>query len=163
MNKGKYLLLILSGIVLLSIIALYLLISHQESKGYVAEDTPSGVIYNYIYAIQKRDFDRAYSYLADGRGKPSLAFFKSIFYNERRYFASVNVLIMDERIIKAKTKGVPDAVVEFVIVDSDSTAFIASHYTSNVARLVQQDGKWKIIYFPCPYWGLDWYVQGKDL
>ena len=49
----------------------------QNAQDYVAEDTPEGIVHNYVFAIQQDDFERAYNYLIDGENKPTFSDFRS--------------------------------------------------------------------------------------
>ena len=65
---------IVVGIVLLIIVALVAVLTRSpQNEDYVADDTPQGVVHDYFLAIQRKDYDRAYSYLSDDlKSKPDL-------------------------------------------------------------------------------------------
>jgi hypothetical protein len=62
-STDKFLIGIVIGIVLLVIIAFVVTLTRPE-PAYQAEDTPEGVAHNYLLALQKNEYGRAYSYLS---------------------------------------------------------------------------------------------------
>ncbi len=62
-STDKFLIGIVAGIVLLIVIALVATLTRPEPV-YQAKDTPEGVAHNYLLALQKRDYARAYGYLS---------------------------------------------------------------------------------------------------
>ena len=162
MKQDKFLVGILIGIVLLIAAALVLFFQRQNSQGYMAEDTPTSVINNYVYAIQQGDLDRAYSYLVDSQGKPSPVAFRSALFTGRFSDSSTGVRIIDEKIIE-KEGIASEAVVHLEVLYSNSGPFEGVYHSEDAARLRLQDGEWKISYMPHPYWQWDWYDEGNDL
>lgn len=59
----RFLIGIVVGVVLL-VAATLIVTLRQPSSTYQPEDTPAGVAYNYLLALQQEDFPRAYSYLS---------------------------------------------------------------------------------------------------
>lgn len=62
-STDKFLTGIVVGIVVLVIVAFVVTLTRPEST-YQAEDTPEGVAHNYLLALQKEDYARAYGYLS---------------------------------------------------------------------------------------------------
>jgi hypothetical protein len=62
-TSDKTLVGIVVGIVLLIVVALVITLTRSEPT-YQAENTPEGVTHNYLLALQKGEFERAYSYLS---------------------------------------------------------------------------------------------------
>ena len=71
MKQDRFLTGILIGIAVLIVVALTVFFSRKDNLNYVADDTPEGVVQNYVVALHKRDFDKAYGYLADLENKPT--------------------------------------------------------------------------------------------
>jgi hypothetical protein len=63
-SSNKFLIAIVIGAVLL-ILASIILVLRKPEPTYQAEDSPEGVVHNYFLALQKEDYERAYSYLSD--------------------------------------------------------------------------------------------------
>ncbi len=64
MKQDRFLLGILIFIGVLVVAALGLFFIRQDSQVYVADDSPDNIIRNYALALQKQDYQRAYTYLA---------------------------------------------------------------------------------------------------
>ena len=62
-NTDKFLIGIIVGIVALVIAAFVVTLTRPEPT-YQAEDTPEGVVHNYLLALQKEDYERAYGVLS---------------------------------------------------------------------------------------------------
>lgn len=62
-SSDKFLLAIVIGILLLVGISFAVIVLMPEPS-YQAEDTPEGVLYNYLLAFQRQDYERAYRYLS---------------------------------------------------------------------------------------------------
>jgi hypothetical protein len=62
-SNDKFLIGIVAGIVLLIIVAFGVVLSRPKPE-YRAEDTPEGVVHNYLLALQQEEYARAYSYLS---------------------------------------------------------------------------------------------------
>ena len=81
MKQDKFLTGILIGIGVLIVIALALFFTRKDTKQYTTEDTPEGVVYNYVLAVFNRDYEKAYTYLADLKNKPTYEEFRKSFFN----------------------------------------------------------------------------------
>lgn len=62
-SSDKFLIAIVAGIILLVVVA-FILTLNREEPTYQAEDTPEGIAFNYLLAIQKEEYARAYGYLS---------------------------------------------------------------------------------------------------
>ncbi len=59
-RTDKFLIGIVVGVVLLIVVALIFV---MQPSSYLAEDTPEGVVHNYLLALQEGDYARAHGYL----------------------------------------------------------------------------------------------------
>ena len=84
MRGDRFLLAILIAIGVLVVLAVVLFYTQGGINDYGLEDTPQGVLRNYILALEKGDYQRAYSYLHDAQGKPDL------FYDNREKRVRLN-------------------------------------------------------------------------
>jgi len=57
---------IVAGVVILVVVVFVLTLTGANAPQYQAEDTPQGVVHNYLLALQRKDYKRAYSYLSPG-------------------------------------------------------------------------------------------------
>jgi len=62
-RHDKFFIIIIIGVVLLVIVALVVMLTSGASD-YKDDSTPEGVAQNYLLAIQKQEYNRAYSYLS---------------------------------------------------------------------------------------------------
>ncbi|MFC1936280.1 hypothetical protein ACFLYP_01290 [Chloroflexota bacterium] len=161
MKQDRFLIGIVIGIVLLMLAAVGLFFMRQSAEGYVADDTPEGVIYNYVYAVQQEDYERAYSYLADRAGKPSMIEFNSNFLSYSYYDRNIGVTLQDTQIIVEDGRPY-EAFVDLVVIHVNPGPFRESYHSPDTARLIYQEGQWKITLMPHPFWNWNWYEDGVD-
>src|SRR3990170_4420143 len=81
MKQDRFLIGILIGIGVLILLALVLFFTRQENRDYVADNTPDGVVHNYVLAVLNKDYQKAYGYLADIEHKPTYEEFRQSFFN----------------------------------------------------------------------------------
>jgi hypothetical protein len=62
-KTNKILIAIVVGVVLI-IVVTFLIVFLRPEATYQSEATPAGVVHNYLLALQKEDFERAYTYLS---------------------------------------------------------------------------------------------------
>ncbi len=79
MKEDRFLTGILIGMAVLVVAAVALFFVRREAQTYGPETDPAGVARNYVLALQKQDYERAYTYLADFKDKPTLAQFRRPF------------------------------------------------------------------------------------
>lgn len=152
MKQDRFLLGILLFIVILVIAAVVLFFVRQDSQTYVPDDSPDGVLHNYALALQNRDFERAYGYLAEQENKPDYTTFRQAFLS-RQLDLSNNAL----RVGEVTNQDDSEAMASVTILYASSGPFSEGWDTTETATLVKQQGSWKITYMPYPYWGWDWY------
>jgi hypothetical protein len=69
-GSDRFLLAIVAGIVVL-VLAAFVVVAVRPKPGYQPDDTPQGVVNNYIFALNQVDYAHAYTYLDPGlRGYP---------------------------------------------------------------------------------------------
>jgi hypothetical protein len=154
MKMDRSLQIVLGVIAFLVVAALILFFVRQGKTAYAAEDTPTGVVHNYILSVQKGDYQRAYKYLADQAGKPESALFQSAFNNQQLMITTTGVEIKEEAITG------DEAVINLVILRSQGGAFSQPFRDFQVARLVRVQGAWKIVELPYPFWS--WPSPGPE-
>ena len=151
MTQDKSLLAILGVIAVLVAAALALFFLRQGQQAYLAQDTPSAVMHDYLLALQKGDYQRAYSYLYDGDSKPDLFTFKQAFADDQLSVTTSSVQIGDEQVTGAQ------AVVTLILTQNQSDPFSQPYRNWQPANLVRQNSAWKVQFAPYPYWGYNWY------
>jgi hypothetical protein len=159
MKNDKFLIGIIVGIVLLVVVAIVLVLTRGQDEDYVPDDSPAGVVHNYFLALQRKDYERAYGYLADDlKSKPDLdKFIRDM--DTQRYGSEASLQIEETRL-----GDVHSQVDVSITTYSGGGIFDSGSYTSpDTAHLrVNATGAWKLISFPYPYWGYDWDQEKTD-
>lgn len=153
MKQDKFLTGILIGVGLLVVLALVLFFTRQDSRDYLAEDTPEGVAHNYVLAVLNKDYEKAYGYLADLKYKPTYEEFRQSFQN-----GMVNPDNMGLDVGSATING-NEAEVDMTIYYSYSDPFSSRTGTPDRALLVKQDGTWMLSAMPYNFWDWNWYQE----
>ena len=150
MKQDRFLIGILVGIAVLVVVALAVFFMRKDNLTYVEADTPDAIVQNYVVALHKRDFDRAYSYLADFPGKPTADAFRQSILNHE--FDPTNVgLEIGKTEISADS-----ATVTLGIIYSPNDPFSNGYRNADYAQLVRQQGAWKIKQLPSNFWSYNW-------
>ncbi len=154
MKQDRFLIGILVFVAVLSVGSLILFFTHRSTLDYGAEDTPEGVVRNYILALQKGDYPRAYGYLAEKDYKPSYSAFEQAFLGNPQSLDAAGVRF------GRTTQSGSQAWVEVTVIYGAGGPFGGGGWSSvEKASLVQQNGEWKITYMPYPYWSWGWYEK----
>ena len=154
MKQDRFLTGILIGIGILVVIALTVFFTRKDSQTYVAEDTPEGVVHNYVVAILEKDYEKAYGYLADLEHKPTMDAFRQSFLNGSVNPNNAGVDIGASEITNN------EASVEVAMIYNPSDPFSSGYRDTQRAVLVKQNGAWRISSMPTYYfWDYSWYSQ----
>lgn len=152
MKQDRFLLGIFIGIGVLVILALALFfIRKDDTPVYKADNTPEGIVHNYVVAIFERDYEKAYGYLAEKRDKPTLEQFREPFLQ--------NYINPDDTGVdvgEAELSG-NRAYVTVYIQYGSTDPFSSGYRNEERAVLVKQNGLWKIEQMPGNFWYWDWY------
>ncbi|MFZ5858600.1 MAG: hypothetical protein ACOYZ6_17365 [Chloroflexota bacterium] len=152
MKQDRFLLGILIGIGALVILALALFfVRKDETLSYVAEDTPEGVVHNYVVAVFQRDYEKAYGYLAEKKDKPTLEQFREPFLQNYINPDNMGVDIGEAEFSRDV------AYVTVYVQYGSSDPFSSGYRNEERAVLVEQNGAWKIEQMPSNFWYWDWY------
>lgn len=158
MRQDRFLVGILVFIAALVVVSIILFFARQQTLDYVAEDTPEGVVRNYLLAIQKGDYPRAYKYLAEQKGKPSYTAFEQAFLGNTQSLEAAGARIGQT------TQSGTQAWVEVTVVYGVEAPFGSGRWDNvEKASLIQQDGQWKITHMPYPFWAWEWYQPEEGL
>ncbi len=155
MRQDRFLTAILIGIAVLIVVALAVYFTRRGTGSYVAEDTPEGVVHNYVLAVLNKDYQKAYGYLADLSNKPTYDQF-------RRTFAvgQLNPSSSSLQIGKSAVSG-NDASVEVDMISQPGDPFSSGYNNVGTAQLMRQGGAWKISAMPAyNLWDYSWYQPG---
>jgi hypothetical protein len=149
MKQDRFMIVILAVIGVLVVAALVLFFVRQGSQTYGVEDTPEGVVHNYVLALQKGDLQRAYTYLAEKDFKPTFLRLQQAI--TRRELDPTSASIQIDLLADGT------ASVALTLLRNSGDPFGQTYRELQTATVVNQAGSWKITAMPNPYWGWDWY------
>jgi archaellum component FlaF (FlaF/FlaG flagellin family) len=156
MKQDRFLTGILLGIAALVVIALLVFFTRKDNLVYVADDNPAGVVQNYVVALHKHDYEKAYGYLANLENKPTLEQFQQSFLSHNVDPANAAL-----ELGKVEITG-KNATVQLDITNGGSTGPFSERYVNtDYAQLVDQNGAWKIKQMPYNFWAYDWYTPAQ--
>jgi len=146
-KTDKLLLGIVVGIVLLVLVT-FVVALNKPKPTYQPEDTPDGVAFNYLFALQQKDYERAYEYLsASVRGRPrdANAFADDIQDHSwifRNLESSSTTLEVDSFNVNGKRADVKIRETRFY----EGDLFNSNQYSNlfNMTLRQNDDGEWKI-------------------
>ncbi len=154
MKQDRFLIGILVGIAVLVVVALAVFFLRQNSQSYISEDTPEGVVHNYVLAILDGDYKKAYSYLAELKNKPTYEQFRDAFI---KGIVNPNNSAVD---VGQSEVSEDTASVEVALIHNPSDPFSTGYRDVQRAVLVKQGGTWKLSSMPYYYfWDGNWYLQ----
>ncbi len=157
MKQDRFFLVILGAIGVLIVVAVGLFFARGGTTDYIAEDKPQDIIHNYIVALEKEDYQRAYGYLREAADKPDFDHFRQAFLTGQLNPTSTALQIGDSR------QSGEDMLVSLVVIYGSRGPFGDIHRESSSALLVKgETGEWKIANLPYPYWGWDWYQKSSE-
>ena len=153
MKNDRFLNGMIAGIGMLILIALVLFFVRQNQADYLPDDTPNGVVNNYILSIIEKDYDRAYSYLVDNTQKPQQIFFQQELSRMANDINQISITV-GEVFIEGQT-----ATVQLSLRHPYERPFNNIGRYNEVAQLQKENGAWKIISMPYPLWSWNWYTE----
>lgn len=154
MKQDRFLTGILIGIVVLVIAALTVFFTRNDTQAYVSEDTPEGVTHNYVVAVLNKDYEKAYTYLADLDHKPTYEQFRDAFIK--------GVVNPDNAAVDVGGSEITGdtASVEIALIYNPSDPFSTGYRDIQRAVLVKEAGAWKLSSMPTFYfWDYSWYTE----
>lgn len=147
---------ILIGIAAIVVIAVAVYFIRQDRKQYLAEDTPAGVVNNYVLALYEQDYQKAYSYLAQLENKPDLTQFRQSFLTYGTEIGNISLQVGESSI------HTDSATVYLTMIRQAGGLFSEPYRDSQPAQLFLQDAQWKISNMPYPFWDYSWYQPPLD-
>ncbi|PKO04968.1 MAG: hypothetical protein CVU41_14505 [Chloroflexi bacterium HGW-Chloroflexi-3] len=153
MNNDRFLNGILTGIGVLILIALVLFFVRQQQAEYLPDDSPEGVVHNYILGVVQHDYERAYSYLADIQKKPDFPQFQMELARSENEIKRVSVTFGEIFITD------DSATVALNMSQSYGGPITRSSWYAETAQLIRENGTWKIVNMPYPLWSWNWYNE----
>ena len=154
MKQDRFLTGIVIGIGLLVVVALAVFFTRKDTQTYISDETPEGVVHNYVVAVLNKDYEKAYNYLADLENKPTYDEFHESFL-----IGTVNPNSSGVDVGLSDITG-DDATVEVTLVYNPSDPFSTGYRDTQRAILVKQNGAWKISSMPqYNFFDYNWYQE----
>ena len=154
MKQDRFLTGILAGIAVLVVVALAVFFIRRDTQAYLTEDTPEGVVHNYVLAVLNNDYEKAYGYLADLDNKPTFEQFRDAFVTG---IVNPNNSAVD---VGASRITGDTASVDVALIYNPSDPFSTGYRDVQRAILVRQGGEWKLSSMPTYYfWDYSWYQE----
>jgi hypothetical protein len=151
MKQDRFLIAILIGIGVLVVAAFVLFFFRQTNLNYVNDDGPAGVVQNYVLALHKGDYQKAYDYLVSDQYKPTYEDFRRPFVMKQNNISTADVQISNVNLME------DEATVDLLMAQFGDAPFGGGYRSSERAELKKDQGLWKIKQMPYPYWLYDWY------
>lgn len=163
-KTDKILIAIVSGIALLVVTAFAVALMRPKPT-YQPENTPEGVAFNYLFALQQKDYARAHGYLSSsipGYPRDAEAFANDV----RDYawnFSAVDMGSMTLEVEPANINGQRADVLAKETHFYENGLFNSGQYTNtyNIALQLESNGSWKIISAD-NYWFYCWSDPNTD-
>jgi len=154
MKQDRFLTGILVGIGLLVVVALAVFFARKDTQTYVPDDTPEGVVHNYVLAVLNKEYEKAYNYLADLEYKPTYEEFRQAFLNKE---VNPDGQAVD---IGGSTITGDEAIVDLSLIYNSGDLFSSGYRNVMTASLVKQGSMWKLSMMPqYNFWGYNWYTE----
>lgn len=157
MKNDRFLIGILIGITLIVLLSVGIVLFTHNELTYQSDDTPEGVVNNYLIAWNQEDYDKVASYLYEANNKPEYQMILQSAY-ESKYSVDTTSIRIEKSVIRGD-----EASVVVTLIYQPGDPFSTSTQSSDLVTFVKQDGAWKIKQFPYPYWGWDWYQLPAEL
>ena len=160
-RQDRFLLSILAGIAVLVLLSLILFFVRQSEPAYSPEDTPQAVLQNYIIALAKDDYQRAFDYVAGPPGStdpdqsPGLPDFEQF---QQFFLVETNAQISNTGLQIGDVRFLADdsATISVTVLRTNGSLFNSVSREPQQAQLVRENGEWKLIQGPYPFWSYAW-------
>ena len=153
MVRDRFLIGILIGIGVLVTAALILFFNRQSQLAYVDDSTPEGAARNYLLALQRNEYERAYNYLSEVSTRPDFTRFREPFLTyQGSEVANMAVEVGDASL----DNGSDSALVQITIIRNTESLFGDLYRDRQTMHRVRQGGNWKIQSAPYPFWSYEW-------
>ena len=150
MRQDRFLLGILAGIGVLVVLSVALFFLRRSTLEYGPETSPDGVVRNYIVAIKKGDYDRAFAYLIMPDPKTDKLSFRQGISPQMAEISSTGIEVGQVSVDGAH------AIVTISLIRGNGGLFGDVYREQQTAELTQKDGAWKITSMPYPFWNYSW-------
>lgn len=147
MKQDRFLIVVVSVIVVLVIASITIFFLRSGKQTYRAEDTPQGIVYNYLLALERGDYQRAYEYIGDERNKGTFDDFQEAYLTQQRAISNIAISIGS-----TDQMGEKAAVTLYLIHSGNGPFGSGWRETGNAVLTQNTTGEWKISNMPYPFW-----------
>jgi hypothetical protein len=138
---------VIVGIIGLLVAAvLILFFVRRNSQAYQPEDTPEGVLHNYVLALNLEDYEKAYGYIALSDFKPDLAEYKREMAAKRPQLLQTSIRILSVQIEENQAE------ITLSTTREEVEPFEQPRSYNQKAMLIFQDGAWQLAQMPYFLW-----------
>ena len=144
MDTDRFFRWMIGGIALLAVTAVGVALYRQRQAHYRQENTPEAVVYNYLLALRRGEWGKAYDLLGNVPCKPQRTVFEMTMGNWR-FFPAVDIE-------DVRQQGEKAWVTLRFYYDTGPFGGLAEVRDSSSMVLRRENGRWKIIEVPPPIW-----------
>jgi len=145
-KQDRFLMIILGVIGVLIVVAIGMFFVRQNTQVYKSDDTPEGVVHNYLLALNQEDYEKAYFYIAPSDIKPEYEDFEREMTRKRPQLLQTSVRILSTEIDETQ------ATVKLSTTREETELFVQPRSYDQQAKLILQDGVWKLAQMPYFLW-----------
>ena len=146
LKQDRFLLIILGVIGVLIVVAIVFFFVRRNNPTYKPNDTPEGVVHNYLLALNQENYEKAYSYIATSDTRPDYEEFERRMIRKRPQLLQTSV-----RILSVDITG-NQATVELSTTSEEIELFEQPRSDHRQAKLILQDEVWKLTQMPYFLW-----------
>jgi len=159
LRQDRFLIGILIGLGILAAAAVLAVVAQSSRVTYLDDSSPSGVVHNYLLALQRGETDRAYAYLADFPTRPSRSEFRSSYAVTGAPTSLAWLQIGETRLEDG------EAIVDLTVTTGSGSIFFldTSYDYEATARLLEEDGRWRLAEMPMEWWDFSWSAEDPSL
>jgi hypothetical protein len=146
LKQDRFLLTIMGVIGVLIVAAIGLFFVRRNTQVYKPDDTPEGVVHNYLLALNQEDYEKAYIYIAASDTKPEYDEFEREMTQKRPPLLQTSIRILSTEIVGTQ------ATVNLSTTSEETELFEQPRSYYRQAKLILQDGVWKLAQMPYFLW-----------
>ena len=161
-TSGKFLNVIMAAAGSLVLLAVIVFGLRDNLPAYTNENTPFGVVNDFLTAILREDYPKAYTFLAEWPEKPAFTQFEQRVHGLNGYQYCIEISDYPApypgyTVIQIYTYNCQGE--RWQINWDTIKPEVNPNTTPNDAELVQVNGEWKIRRMPLPWWQENWFSQ----
>lgn len=141
-THDRFFKILMAGVVALALFAVAVGVIRQRRLTYRTDDTPSATVYNFLLALHRHDWVRAYDLLADAPCRPDQATFEEAFVG----------YTLPQVVLREEGQSDTRAWVKVEIGSPGAYAGSEGARWQETISLRREAGRWKILRLPYALW-----------